>query len=338
MEGGEVANSARRLPTPDPPRPPNDGEKTHRKAYLDALAKGRAATAARRYDEAVAAFGLAVENSAGFGGARAYAERGYAKLLAKHYDAALQDLEEAANQPSDAKLAAQVWFNRGLADEALGGAKDAELSFYRSNRLSPSKVAEERLAGKKVCPVTVDRTRLDARAYDGWFAWWRALNDTVDRDGAQELERGWGYFPPPEYPPKNESQAHQLYCPSCAGDGPWYAWFGGSNTTSSVRLRARRRAERRDGGKSRFRPFAALVSAASEAAPGSSGRRGTFVSFRDIGYVHRQVHRRTCPRPTRRRLHLRLLRLRPGRPRRHRALRRPARLPRPIRSTRRLMP
>jgi hypothetical protein len=232
-----AATSARPRPPPDPPRPPNEDEKTNRKAYLDALERGRGATVARRYDEAVLAFGQAVEKCAGVSRARAYAERGYAQLLARRYEAALQDFEEASNQPSDAKLAAQVWFNRGLADEALGRAKDADLSFFRSNRLRRSKVAEERLAGKTVCPVTVDRARIDARPYAGWFAWWKALNDGVEHDDAQQLKRGWGYFPPPEYPPKNESQAQQLYCPSCAGDGPWDAWFGGLEYDTHVLAR-----------------------------------------------------------------------------------------------------
>jgi tetratricopeptide (TPR) repeat protein len=200
------------------------------------LKKGRAATAAHRYDDAVAAFSQAVEKFPSLAGARARAERGYAHLLAKRYEEAGRDFEDASNEPADAKLAGQVWFNRGLVDEALGRGPDAELAFYRSNRLNPSAAAADRLHGKKVCPVSVERGRFDAHPYAGWFAWWKALEGEAERDTSQRRKQGCGYYCS-GYPPKSESATHELLCPSCEGQGPWEASFGGAEFDTHVLAR-----------------------------------------------------------------------------------------------------
>jgi hypothetical protein len=137
---------------PDP-KPFSADDTKKRLSYIDAHNNGRAATAAHHYDEAIAAFDQA-------GGAdqdgRAQAERGYAKFLFKHYDLALKDFEAAELVPANADLAAQIWFNRGLTYAALGRSGEADVAFYRSNRLNSTKAAAARLVGKKICTVAVD--------------------------------------------------------------------------------------------------------------------------------------------------------------------------------------
>jgi tetratricopeptide (TPR) repeat protein len=218
------------LPPPSPiarPLPLNEDRMARRKVYLAALRRGRGATTAHHYDDAVKAFDDAIE--ADGGSARAHAERGYAHLLAKRYEAALHDFEAASDLPCDVELAAQVWFNRGLTELALGRPEEAGVAFFRSNRLLPSQAAQDKLAGKKVCAVTVDRSRVEARSYDGWLAWWTAVNFEVEHDQAQESKRGVGYSEGDQgpYPPKNEAQARAAYCRHCEGDGPWSVDFGG---------------------------------------------------------------------------------------------------------------
>jgi tetratricopeptide (TPR) repeat protein len=218
------------LPSPVPiaqPVPLNEDRVARRKVYLAALQRGRGATTARRYGDAVKAFDEAIEIDGG--SARAHAERGYAHLLAKRYEEALHDFEAASELPSDVELAGQVWFNRGLTELALGRSEEAGVAFYRSNRLVPSKAAQDKLAGKKVCAVTVDRARASARPYDGWLAWWTAIDFEVEHDQAQELKRGLGYSEGDQgpYPPKNEAEARAVYCRQCEGDGPWSVDFGG---------------------------------------------------------------------------------------------------------------
>jgi tetratricopeptide (TPR) repeat protein len=203
--------TAKPVPKTATPKPFDAEEKKKRLSYVEALAKGRTATLARRYDDAIAAFDQAV---AWDQNGRGYAERGYAYFLSKRYDMALKDFEAAASVPLSADLAGQVWFNRGLTYAALGRGAEADVAFFRSNRLRPTKAAENRVAGKKVCPLTIDRHRIDAQPYPGWRAWAAAVSAGA---GITAL----GYVAD-----ATEAQAAARYCADCKGDGPWAVSFG----------------------------------------------------------------------------------------------------------------
>jgi tetratricopeptide (TPR) repeat protein len=207
-----VASASARAPKQAPPKPLSAEDKVKRSAYLQALGKGRAATVAHHYDEAIAAFDQAVTSDQN---GRAYAERGYAYLLSQRYDLALKDFEQALGTPTNAILLAQVWFNRGLTYAALGRGAEADLAFYRSNKLNGTKAAASRLAGKTVCPVTVDRSRVAALPYAGWRAWADAMAKASV--GAQAI----GYVPD-----ATEALAADRFCSGCKGDGPWTVQFG----------------------------------------------------------------------------------------------------------------
>lgn len=129
-----------------------------RQAYSAALVEGRKATVAKRWSDAVAAFdrALAIVPS----DARALSERGYAQLLGGHPESAKHDFKRARAtcDPKDAKLAAQIEFNLGLACDALAdmGVDDqlrgeAVGHYRRSNDLAPSKAAASKMGG---CPAS----------------------------------------------------------------------------------------------------------------------------------------------------------------------------------------
>jgi hypothetical protein len=186
-------------------------DKAKRMTYGEALAKGRRATVAHHYDEAIAAFDQAVGMDPD---GRAYAERGYAYYLSKRNDLALKDLQMAVAAPSDAGLLAQVLFNLGLVHAALGQAPESDRAFYWSNNLHPTAAAAGHLTGKKVCPIAVDRTRVLARAYGGWLEWANAMAGAGGM-GAQGYQLD-----------STEANAAKRFCGDCASDGPWLVTFG----------------------------------------------------------------------------------------------------------------
>jgi hypothetical protein len=136
-------------------QPATKAEIAKRRANLVALAKGRKATTAKDWRTAIAAFDEAVR--ADPHDARAYAERGYAHLLADDdLDAADKDFDRASELTVDKPLLAQIWFNRGLLDEKRDARDNALVDFRIANELAPSAAAKQKLAGKKVCPLRVE--------------------------------------------------------------------------------------------------------------------------------------------------------------------------------------
>jgi len=157
-------------------------------AYVHAIARGRKATLAKNWTEAIAAFDEALANKPE--DARALAEKGYAELLAKNFHAAQRDLRLASGT-SDAKLAAQVWFNLGLVDEGLNQEDDALIDFWFANQLAPTNAARAKIAGRSVCPVRVDRARKPAVHATSWLDVARALykdQNEATRDDAPKTE------------------------------------------------------------------------------------------------------------------------------------------------------
>lgn len=197
--------------------PLTDEQKKRQPSYDEAMSRGRKATAAHAYDDAIHAFDVAV--SANQDG-RAEAERGYAYLLSKRYDLALKDFQTAADVPSRGDLLGQILFNEGLAEKAVGRAAEADLAFYQSNRIRPSKAAAQQLAGRSVCPVEVLRTRIPAHPFAGWAEW------AHDEGGALSGMYGVIYVEG-----ETEEKAAARLCPGCQGDGPFMVNLGDDGVT-----------------------------------------------------------------------------------------------------------
>ena len=161
---------------PGAPRPLSPAERAALTEYGRSMARGQAATRAREWAKAFAAFDAAL--AARPGDPRAYAERGYARLLeGQDLPRARADLDRAASGTVDDKLLSQVWFNNGLVDERSDAAGEARVDFYFANRFAPSAAARAKLGAEKVCPVLLERPDYAAfkiQAPD-WLLLWRAL-------------------------------------------------------------------------------------------------------------------------------------------------------------------
>ncbi|MBN2194386.1 MAG: tetratricopeptide repeat protein [Polyangiaceae bacterium] len=115
------------------------------------------ATTKRAFPAALEGFGRALAVMPD--DARAYAERGYAQLLAKNFRLAREDFDRAVERTDDRKLLAQIWFNYGLTAEEEGRAEDARSAFARSNEMNPTEAASKRLGGVPTCTARVTETK-----------------------------------------------------------------------------------------------------------------------------------------------------------------------------------
>jgi hypothetical protein len=155
-DSGAPARPATRAPAPSAaPRVLGDAERAKYRAYLAAMSRGRTATRAKHYAEAVDDFSAALEAKPD--DAQGLTERGYARLLHGDYPSALEDFDQAHSLTKDPKLLAQVWFNRGLIDEKLGHDDAALADFVTSDHLSPTKAAKAKIGGRRTCPIEVAR-------------------------------------------------------------------------------------------------------------------------------------------------------------------------------------
>jgi len=129
-----------RVPTPE-----------ERTRYADAIVRGRAATVAKKYADAIAAFGEAL--TAIPSDARALSERGYARLLSGDNANAEKDFNTAidAVPKSDRKLTAQIYYNLGLVAEKLGDSGSG--AYFRSSYEYNATAAAK--AKMSTCPVTI---------------------------------------------------------------------------------------------------------------------------------------------------------------------------------------
>jgi tetratricopeptide (TPR) repeat protein len=133
----------------------DDEEKERLKQYWQAMGQGRMATVKKAFPTAIAGFDRALEVMPD--DARAYAERGYAQLMAKNFRLAREDFDRAAERTDDRKLLAQIWFNYGLTAEEEGRAEDARSAFARSNEMNPTAAASKRLGGIPTCTARVTK-------------------------------------------------------------------------------------------------------------------------------------------------------------------------------------
>ncbi|MDQ3365579.1 MAG: tetratricopeptide repeat protein [Myxococcota bacterium] len=143
-----------------PTKPPGDAaavdDPAVRDAYRAGMRKGRKATAAKRYAEAIAGFDAALVAKPN--DARALGERGFARLLeGSDLAAATSDFDAAAAGTKDPKHLSTIWFNRGLTHEKRGEADQASVAFGVANLLRPTKAAAAKLAGKSACVLDIGR-------------------------------------------------------------------------------------------------------------------------------------------------------------------------------------
>lgn len=193
-------------------------DKTALRAYGPAMAAGRRATRAKKYDEAIGAFTTAVEKRPT--DARARSERGYARLLGGDIAGAQVDLDAAKSLGAKPEVLAQIWFNLGLVHEKKRDAEAARSAFAISGSLAPSAAVEAKLAGKSRC--TAEKV-LFAKGADLPLvkSWVEAYKETF-QEGAASTEKeakeavctavDWDA---PNGPLGNNKPA------DCSGGGPW---------------------------------------------------------------------------------------------------------------------
>ena len=176
--------------------PPPEDPKA-RAAYRAGMRKGRKATDAKKWAEAIDGFNAAL--AAKPADARALGERGFARLLeGKDLAVASADLDQAAKGTKDPKLLSQIWFNRGLIEEKRGNELNATAAFVVANSLRPTAAAKAKIAGKAECPVIVthdEREVYEHKPIDG--ADWVALAKATAFDDVDKItskEEAWEFL------------------------------------------------------------------------------------------------------------------------------------------------
>jgi hypothetical protein len=143
-------------------------------AFASALARGRKATGSKHYDEAIGAFGDALQAMPD--SASALSERGYAELLGDHLDDAEKDLVKARGLTRDPALLGPIAYNLGLVREKRKDEGGARAAFALSNDIHPTKAAQAKLAamdGSDSCAASAVARKLPANGLtvvDGWVA------------------------------------------------------------------------------------------------------------------------------------------------------------------------
>lgn len=127
--------------------------------FLAAMAKARADVGKKNFESAIAAYDHALEISPH--DAAAMGERGYARYLSGDDMGAERDLVAARSFGATPKVAAEIWFNLGLARLREGDGDGARAAFATSQSISPSAGAEKKLAGLSSCTAELSTTDKD---------------------------------------------------------------------------------------------------------------------------------------------------------------------------------
>lgn len=199
----------------------SDGSRCRRYLHARGVRRGRELVAAKKYDEAAAAFDEAVRARPYDGVVRA--ERSFARLLSALAESDAQaraaaasgiaaELQLARALTSDPAVLTKIALNQGLAHEAAGEAKEARGAFIRAERLG-SKEAAQKLGGAARCTVTVDASKPET-----------LVLHTKWTDILTALGGGSTCEPPPKV--TSEAKARALACGGCSGYGD--AWKEGA--------------------------------------------------------------------------------------------------------------
>ncbi len=200
------------------PKPIAATDKATTKTYAAAIADGRAATKAKKYDAAIAAFDKALARVPG--DARALAERGYVHFLAKHLDLAQKDLDRAVASTNDASVLGPAYYNLGLVAEARGNGDEARIAFTHSNSLKPTKAAKAKLEGKSTCVAAINRPDRKAKIV-------ASVSDAYDAMKAAWTSKGYDPELSPMSKPTGDDAIRKVLCATdkCTGSGPWLAAY-----------------------------------------------------------------------------------------------------------------
>lgn len=180
----EVGGRSMAPSAPEAGAPMSVDERVATRTYLAAIAEGRKATRAKRYDAAQDAFGRAL--AARPGDPRAHAERGYAALLAGKLDAADADLDRALKGGLDKELEASVHFNRGLVLEKRGDAERAAIAFATADQIQSTPARRAKANGRAYCSADATDAVMDIKVYEGWEQLRDAIDPIKDRGTARK--------------------------------------------------------------------------------------------------------------------------------------------------------
>jgi hypothetical protein len=147
------------------PVPDSSGQKTPKDAgilaseeqkratdYARALGRGRRATVAKDWQNAIDAFTLALTLEPRDG--KALAERGYARLSADDLEGARTDLEHARRLPTDLEVLASTLHNLGLLEERSGHRSTSDELKAQAKRIRRHVYLAK--SGKVHCPMKED--------------------------------------------------------------------------------------------------------------------------------------------------------------------------------------
>jgi hypothetical protein len=225
VQAGSVASAPGSAPSASE-RLVETAEKDRLRNYWKEMAQGRFATTKKSFATAITAFDHALEAMPD--DARAYAERGYAQLLAKNFRLARQDFDRAVERTDDRKLLAQIWYNYGLTADEEGRTKDALAAFARSNEMNPTAAAAKRLGGVPTCTARVTEREGSEDAAPA----------TVESDWLGVFDRLAQKIPQTTRPPSSEAArkllCHETGCKLAPGEGQAISLQAGRRTSLSV--------------------------------------------------------------------------------------------------------
>jgi tetratricopeptide (TPR) repeat protein len=127
--------------------------------FLAAMAKARGDVAKKNFEAAIAAYDQAIKISPH--DAAAMGERGYARYLSGDDLGAERDLVAARSFGATPKVAAEIWFNLGLARLREGDGDGARSAFATSQSIAPSAAAEKKLQGLSTCTAELSTSDTD---------------------------------------------------------------------------------------------------------------------------------------------------------------------------------
>lgn len=175
-----------------PPKPSSSGptelsaaEKALASAYLAALGRGRRLTRAKTWQEAIQSFDEALRLRPHDG--TALAERGYAKLLAKDYEGARVDLNEAQDRAGAPEIIAQVWYNLGILEKETGNEVIGDDWIERAKVLRAHVRSDKSASANTRCPLQIDRPKTQGIVIAGWNALRKALDDDYQKRFSEPL-------------------------------------------------------------------------------------------------------------------------------------------------------
>ena len=178
----------------------DEAQSTECLTYEVAMARGRAATKDKRYARAIRAFVLAIRRRPF--DASAWAERGYAELLAGRN--ASDSLTIARSRTKRPALLSAIWFNS--AENAARQSRDDEVRiFYAIAASYGNRVAATKLGTQSRCTAAWDFRAESLQVSKGWTGALHAMPESMCAEQRAYKD--------------NEAAAHKEACRGCNGIG-----------------------------------------------------------------------------------------------------------------------